>query len=119
MSKRIVKLSESDIKKHIKKVISEQPNTNRQQAQFGGQQQRGQGQIPPPQNQTPPPQRGPKKRAPKRTTTPTVDKNDLTGDNKGEGVNLYNDEAQKELRYSATIDKIAEPIPDPGNNVTI
>jgi len=147
MSKRIIKLSESNIKKHIKKVISEQPNTNRQQAQFGGQQQRGQGQIPPPQNQTPPPQRGPKfpvnpkltliqniqnleramrrqltpqevnkitfdlnnlKRAPKRTTTPTVDKNDLAGIDKGEGLNLYHDEAQKELRYSATIDKIVK-----------
>ena len=108
MSKRIIKLSESNIKKHIKKVISEQPNTNRQQAQFGRQQQRGQGQIPPPQNQTPPPQRGPKKRAPKRTTTPTVDKNDLAGIDKGEGVNLYHDEAQKELRYSATIDKIVK-----------
>jgi hypothetical protein len=48
------------------------------------------------------------KRVPKRTTTPTVDKNDLTGDNKGEGVNLYGNEAQTVLQYSATIDKIVK-----------
>ena len=127
MSKRIIKLSESNIKKHIKKVISEQ-------------QQRGQG-------GTPPPQRGPKlpvnpkltliqniqnmeramgrqltqqevdkltfdlnqlKKTPKRSATPSVDKNDLAGIDKGEGLNLYHDEAQKELRYSATIDKIVK-----------
>ena len=129
MSKRIIKLSESNIKKHIKKVISEQ-------------QQRGQG-------GTPPPQRGPKlpvnpkltliqniqnmeramrrqltqqeiqqiktmlrgiqrQRTQRRSATPSVKKNDLTGDNKGEGVNLYNDEAQTEIRYSATIDKIVK-----------
>ena len=147
MSKRIIKLSESNIKKHIKKVISEQPNTNRQQAQFGGQQQRGQRGTPPPKGGTPPPQRGPKlpvnpkltliqniqnmervmgrqlttqevkkltfdlnqlKKTPKRSATPSVDKNDLAGIDKGEGVNLYDDEAQKELRYSATIDKIVK-----------
>jgi len=146
MSKRIIKLSESDIKKHIQNVISEQltniqRDASRQQGQFGGQQQRGQGQTPPP------PPRGSKlpvnpkltliqniqnlersmrrqltpleinkltfdlnnlKRAPKRTTTPTVDKNDLAGVDKGEGLNLYHDEAQKELRYSATIDKIVK-----------
>ena len=147
MSKRIIKLSESDIKKHIQNVISEQPtniqrdaNASRQQGQFGGQQQRGQG-------QTPPPQKGPKlpidpklnvvqniqklervmgrqltpleinkltfdldnlKRSRKRTTKPTVDMNDLSGIDKGEGVNLYSDEAQKEVRYSATIDKIVK-----------
>jgi len=145
MSKRIIKLSESDIKKHIKSVISEQPN--RQGGQFGGQQQRGQGQIPPPQNQTPPPQRGfrvdpskdlrqnvqsreiqlgrrlqpqeiqqiatmlrgsQRQRTQRRTTTPTVDKNDLAGIDKGEGLNLYGNEAQTELQYSATIDKIVK-----------
>jgi hypothetical protein len=147
MSKRIIKLSESDIKKHIQNVISEQPNTNRQQGQFGRQQQRGQGQIPPPQNQTPPPQRGfrvdpskdlrqnvqsreiqlgrrlqpqeiqqiatmlrgsQRQRTQRRTTTPTVDKNDLAGIDKGEGLNLYGNEAQTELQYSATIDKIVK-----------
>jgi len=147
MSKRTIKLSESDIKKHIKSVISEQPNTNRQQGQFGGQRQRGQGQIPPPQNQTPPPQRGfrvdpskdlrqnvqsreiqlgrrlqpqeiqqivtmlrgvQRQRTQRRTTTPTVDKNDLAGIDKGEGLNLYGNEAQTILQHSATIDKIVK-----------
>ncbi len=49
-----------------------------------------------------------KSRTPKNTTR-TVDnvtKNDVTGDNKGEGVNLYTDNAQTILKYSATIDKI-------------
>jgi hypothetical protein len=143
MSKRIIKLSESDIKKHIQNVISEQPTNIQRDAS----RQRGQGQTPPPQNQTPPPQKGPKlpidpklnvvqniqklervmgrqltpieinkltfdldnlKRSRKRTTKPTVDMNDLSGIDKGEGVNLYSDEAQKEVRYSATIDKIVK-----------
>jgi len=48
-----------------------------------------------------------KSRTPKNAT-PTVDKNDVTGDNKGEGVNLYSDNAQTILKYSATIVKIVK-----------
>ena len=47
-------------------------------------------------------------RTPKHTPPPSVDKNDLTGDNKGEGVNLYSNDAQTMLKYSATIDKIVK-----------
>jgi len=48
------------------------------------------------------------KKTPKHSSTPSVDKNDLTGDNKGEGVNLYGNEGQTILKYSATIDKIVK-----------
>jgi hypothetical protein len=49
-----------------------------------------------------------KSRTSSRTSNPVVDKNDVTGDNKGEGVNLYSDVAQTILEYSATIDKIVK-----------
>ena len=49
-----------------------------------------------------------KSRTSSRTSNPVVDKNDMTGDNKGEGVNLYSDVAQTILEYSATIDKIVK-----------
>jgi hypothetical protein len=47
-------------------------------------------------------------RTPKHTSTSSVEKNDVTGDNKGEGVNLYGDQSQTVLQFSATIDKIVK-----------
>jgi hypothetical protein len=138
MSKKNLKLSLSNIKKHIKSVISEQPNRQ------GGQ--------------TPPP-RGQIRVDPKltweqnvyrfeqkfgrpltaiekqtldktltimkasaslnqgqqggqggggRTTTPKVNNNDLTGDDKGEGVNFYFKPEEDILAASATIDKVVK-----------